>query len=81
MAHKFLATNVEDLELGQNLLILFSGRLDLCLEFKRLYVYGHCTKVADTTKKNKILDTLLKYVAEKVGDEGIVQDYKELTHS
>ena len=80
MAHKFLATNVEDFELGHNLLTLFSGRFDLCLEFKRLYVYGHCTKVANTTKKNQILDTLLN-VAEKVGVEGIVQDHKELTHS
>lgn len=78
MAHKFLATNVEDLELGQNLLTLLSGRFDLCLEFKRLYVYGYCTKVANTTKKNRILDTLLKYVAENVDVEGIVRDHKEL---
>jgi hypothetical protein len=37
---EFLETHVEDLRLNHQLLDLFSGKLDLCMEFKRLYVYG-----------------------------------------
>lgn len=78
MGHKFLVKNVDDLELGQNLLTLLSGRFDLCVEFKRLYVYDHFSEVATTLKKDQILSELVRYATEKGSVEEIVQCHGEL---
>jgi hypothetical protein len=78
MAHKFLVTNVDDGDLDRNLLILFSGRRDLCTEFKRLYVDKQVNNVASTSKKDKILSMLLQYATEKKSVDEIVQSHGEL---
>ena len=76
---EYFRTDIDNPELDQALMRMFSGRLDLCADFKRLYVYGHMpnsTSLSD--EEANYLSEILKNHRQSPISEHLVKSVAEL---